>query len=392
MSTVVANVRVNLSGSGDIAGADFDNYSLLSQSPSQITIRFTRNGAPVMDVAVGGVLNITDSNVSGRITSITATQPGGGPLVSFSNANLSFSSIYGLANALTTSSMLAGNDQIFGSSQSDILYGYSGNDYISGGGGDDLIAGGYGIDTIDGGEGTDTVISSQYYYSDRLVSYNGQAGLLDNNNGSDFLSNVEYVRFYDRTAAVSSARSFDPLSYLAANRDLAAAFGTDQTAAFNHYVRSGYMEPRATTFDAAGYLASNPDLGAALGPNTTAAAVHYINIGRLEGRNTYFNTMAYIAANPDLIQAFGTNTTAAALHYATSGRLEGRKTTFDASAYLSRNPDLQRRLPNEIAATAHYVTFGYREGRATAPLSIVTGRPVSMAAFDAPSGTLAAAI
>jgi hypothetical protein len=390
MSTVVANVSINLSGSGEIAGAIYDNYYLLLQSPSQISFRYTRNNTPVMDITVGGALNITDYNVSGRITSITATQPGGSLLVSFSNANLSFSSIYGLASALTTSSMLSGNDQIYGSSQSDTLYGYSGSDYISGGGGDDLISGGYGIDTIDGGEGTDTVISSQYYTADKLIAFNGAVAVLDRSNGSDLLTNVEYIRFYDRTVASSSAAGFNALGYLAANRDLATALGANEAAAFNHYVQSGYSESRSTSFDAAGYLAANGDLAAALGTNTVAATRHYITSGRLEGRSTSFSGMGYIAANPDLIRAFGNDTTAAALHYATAGRLEGRSTTFNAAAYLSRNPDLQRVLgSSETAATAHYVAFGYREGRSIAPLT-TTGRAAPLIEANTLLGTLAA--
>lgn len=391
MSIVIGNVPINLSGSGDTAGIIYDNYYLVSQSPSQISFRYTLNNVPVMDISIGGVLNITDYNASGRITSLTATQPNGTLMVSFSNASLSFSSVYGLANALTSSTILSGNDQIFGSAQSDTLYGYSGNDYIAGGGGNDVISGGYGTDTIDGGEGTDIVISNQYYTPDKLIAFNGLLAILDRSNGTDLLTNVEYIRFYDRTVAPASATGFDALGYLASNRDLAAALGTDEAAAFNHYVQSGYTEGRSTSFDAVGYLAANRDLAAAFGMNTVAATRHYITSGRLEGRSSSFNAMSYIAANPDLIRAFGGNATAAALHYATSGRLEGRATTFNAAAYLARNPDLQRALGgSETAATAHYVAFGYREGRATTPLA-TTGRAASMLASDAPSTMLAAA-
>lgn len=342
-----------------------------------------------MEITVGGVLNITDYGASGRITTVTATQPNGALLVSFSNASIGFSSVYSLASALTTQSMLSGNDQIFGSAQSDTLYGYLGNDYIAGGGGGDLISGGYGTDTIDGGEGTDIVVSNQYYTADKLIAFNGQTAILDRSNGSDLLTNVEYIRFSDRTVAASSAAGFDALSYLAANRDLAAALGANEAAAFNHYVQSGYSESRSTSFDGAGYLAANRDLAAAFGTNTAAAARHYITSGRLEGRSTSFNAMSYIAANPDLIRALGSDTTAAALHYAGSGRLEGRSTTFNAASYLARNPDLQRALGGgETAATAHYVAFGYREGRPTAPLT-TTSRTAAMLEPEAPSGALA---
>ncbi|CAO3455516.1 calcium-binding protein [Azospirillum largimobile] len=392
MSTVVANVAVNLSGSNDTAGIVYDNFYLVAQSSSQITFRYTLNNTPVMDITVGGVLNVTDYNISGRITSITATQPNGTLLVSFSNTSIGFSSVYSLASALTTQSMLSGNDQIFGSAQSDILYGHSGNDYIAGGGGDDLISGGYGTDFIDGGEGADTVISSQYYTADKLVAFNGAVAVLDRSNGSDLLTNVEYIRFYDRTVASSSAAGFNALGYLASNRDLAAALGANESGAFDHYVQSGYSEGRSTSFNAVGYLAANRDLAAAFGTNTVAATRHYITSGRLEGRSTSFNAMGYIAANPDLIRAFGNDTTAAALHYATTGRLEGRSTTFNTAAYLSRNPDLQRVLgSSETAAISHYVAFGYREGRSTAPLT-TSGRAAPLIETNTLSGSLATSV
>ncbi|GLR78289.1 hypothetical protein HUE56_02370 (plasmid) [Azospirillum oryzae] len=389
MTTVVANVSINLSGSGDTAGIVYDNYSILAQDGSRIAFRYTLNGAPVMDVTVTGSFNVTSYNVSGRITSVSATLPNGNPLMSFSNADISFYSVYSLGYALTTQNILSGSDQIFGSSYADTLYGYNGNDYISGGGSDDLISGGYGVDTIDGGDGVDTVISSQSYAPNKLMSYGGQSAIIDRLNGSDLIRNVEYIRFSDRTVSASSATAFDAMSYLAANRDLAAAFGTNGTAAFYHYAQTGHLENRSTSFDAASYLAANRDLAAAFGTNTAAATEHYIVLGRSEGRSTTFNAMSYIAANPDLIRAFGTDTTAAALHYARSGRLEGRTTTFNAAAYLARNPDVQRALGStEAAAANHYILFGYREGRSTAPLT-TTGRAAPMLEAAGSSGTLA---
>ncbi|WP_109451747.1 hypothetical protein [Azospirillum sp. TSH64] len=392
MSIVVGNVPLHLWDGGSGTGIDYDNSFLYSITPSQIVARFTKNGATVMDATVNGNINITGNNISGRITSLTATQPSGNILLSISNANLSFSNAYDFSNVLTVPSMLSGDDQIFGSSQTDYLQGYAGNDYISGGGGDDQIYTSPGFDTIDGGEGIDTVINLQYTSTARLIAFNGQVAILDRSNGSDVLMNVEYVRYYDGMVPTSSAAGFDALGYLAANRDLAAVFGTNQAAAFTHYIRSGYTESRATSFDAAGYLAANADLAAAFGVDTVTATRHYITNGRLEGRKTSFDATSYLAANPDLIQAFGSSTTAAALHYATTGRLEGRTTTFNAAAYLARNPDLQRRFGNsEASAAAHYVNFGYREGRSTTPLA-TTGRAAPVFGSDPSAGMLAATV
>ncbi|AWB09106.1 hypothetical protein A6A40_29485 (plasmid) [Azospirillum humicireducens] len=378
MTVVSANIAINLAGYGDTTGIVFDNYYLTSQGPSHISFRYTSNNVPVLDASITGWFSISDYGASGTISSLTASLPGGRMLLSFTDMDLRFYSIYSLASSLNQQTILSGNDQIFGSSFDDTLYGYSGNDYIGGGNGNDLISGGYGTDTLDGGDNTDTVISNQYYAAGKLIAYGERAAVLDRTYGSDILSNVEYVRFYDRTVAASSAGSFDALSYLAANRDLAAAFGINGAAAFSHYVQFGYSENRSTSFNAAAYLAANRDLAAAFGTDTGAAMTHYITHGRLENRITTFNSMSYLAANPDLIRAFGADTTAAAMHYARNGRLEGRSTSFNAAAYLARNPDVQRALgSSELAAATHYVTFGLREGRATAPLT-TTGRAAGL--------------
>ncbi|CAO3434288.1 calcium-binding protein [Azospirillum endophyticum] len=281
--------------------------------------------------------------------------------------------------ATARSTILAGSDALYGSDYSDTLRGYAGNDMIYGGGGNDLLDGGSGVNYIDGGAGdADVVVRSSSRSSSTVVNYGGGIFVGDSS-GYDQLANVEYIRFSDQTISTSSAPTFNPLSYLAANPDIAAALGMNQGAALNHYLTAGAREQRSATFNVDGYLAANPDLAAAFGANTTAATQHYITAGRLEGRNTSFNVMSYIAANPDLISVFGTNTTAAALHYATAGRLEGRPTTFNTAAYLARNPDVQRALgTSELAAATHYVTAGYREGRSAAPLA-TTGTRSAMA-------------
>ncbi|KAA0579046.1 hypothetical protein FZ983_17130 [Azospirillum sp. B21] len=264
---------------------------------------------------------------------------------------------------------------VLGGSAGDNISGSLGNDYLFGYEGDDTLYGGSGLNYIDGGEGNDTLVRSVSKSSATAINYNGFVYVGDSA-GYDKTTGIEYIRFSDQTvSAATIAPPFDPLAYLAANRDLAAAFGTNGEAALGHYLTVGGRERRSTTFNVDGYLAVNSDLATAFGGNTMAATQHYITTGRLEGRSTSFNAMSYIAANPDLIAAFGTNTTAAALHYATAGRLENRATTFNATAYLSRNPDVQRALgTSELAAATHYVTNGYREGRSAAPLASTSTR------------------
>lgn len=347
-----------------------------------------------MDVTVRGAINVSSNNASGRITSFTATAPNGTPLVAYDGGDIVFTSLYGLSASLNMQSLLRSDDRINGSSSRDVLYGYWGDDYINGGAGDDVLYGGEGFDTIDGGDGNDAVITRQYYAPGQIIQYNGRTAILDRSNGSDFITNIEYITFNDKTVGISAATGFDAMGYLAANRDLAAAFGMNGDAAFNHYVQKGMYENRPMSFDAAGYLAANQDLAAAFGANTEAATRHYITSGRLENRNTTFNAMSYIAANPDLIQAFGTNTTAAALHYATFGRLENRPTSFNATAYLARYSDLRFAFGsrNEAAATTHYILSGFREGRSAAPLTSTTTRIAAAFMTDEPSPALAAAL
>jgi len=157
--------------------------------------------------------------------------------------------------------------------------------------------------------------------------------------------------------------TFDAAAYEAANPDLIQAFGTNTTAALNHFISSGYREGRSTTFNASSYEAANPDLIQAFGTDITAATAHFITNGYRENRSTSFNAISYIAANADLVTAFGTNTTAAITHYITSGYRENRSTSFNATSYLQANSDLSRGGITADTAAIHYISYGARENR-----------------------------
>ena len=74
---------------------------------------------------------------------------------------------------------------------------------------------------------------------------------------------------------------------MASHSDLISTFGSDITAATQHYVSNGYAEGRSKdSFDEWGYLASNNDLMNTFGSDTTEAIKHYISHGLSEGRVT----------------------------------------------------------------------------------------------------------
>ena len=82
--------------------------------------------------------------------------------------------------------------------------------------------------------------------------------------------------------------NFDEWGYLASNTDLIRAFGSDTTAAAEHYILHGYAESRSfDTFNASNYLSLNGDLRTAFGSDLNAAAKHYFESGSNEGRVFY---------------------------------------------------------------------------------------------------------
>ena len=125
------------------------------------------------------------------------------------------------------------------------------------------------------------------------------------------------------------------MAYIASYADLIAAFGAEESAGFNHYLQSGYIEGRIVTFDAYQYVASYGDLILAFGADAKAGAMHYINWGYREGRSSdNFDEVQYVANYPDLQAAFDTDYEAATLHFITYGYFEGR--TDKSLDYIDR--------------------------------------------------------
>ena len=79
-------------------------------------------------------------------------------------------------------------------------------------------------------------------------------------------------------------------------------------------------------FDADYYRSAYPDVAAAFGNNKAALFNHFVNYGVKEGRSgsADFNPQAYRVKYADLQQAFGDDMAAYCRHYVTCGKAEGR--------------------------------------------------------------------
>ena len=86
--------------------------------------------------------------------------------------------------------------------------------------------------------------------------------------------------------------------------------------------RSAYQ----AVFDADYYRSAYPDVAAAFGNNKTALFNHFVNYGLKEGRSCSadFNPQAYRAKYTDLQQAFDNDMAAYCRHYVSYGKAEGR--------------------------------------------------------------------
>ena len=80
--------------------------------------------------------------------------------------------------------------------------GGSGADTIYGNSGDNVLTGGLGNDRIDGGLGSDTVVFSGNR-SQYTITYNGSTATVTGPDGTDTISNVEFLRFADQTIAAA---------------------------------------------------------------------------------------------------------------------------------------------------------------------------------------------
>lgn len=127
---------------------------------------------------------------------------------------------------------------------------------------------------------------------------------------------------------VSVADLFDAEYYAEQNPDVKAAFGNDERALLNHYLRYGIKEGRnfSKAFDLTLYKKLYSDLAQVFGDNWEMYVTHYLTYGINESRDGggEFDIVAYMKNNPDVVDAFGLNFAAIKNHYETYGKAEGR--------------------------------------------------------------------
>lgn len=89
-------------------------------------------------------------------------------------------------------------------------------------------------------------------------------------------------------------------------------------------------------FDAEYYYQAYPDVAAAYGMDTNALFQHFVNFGVREGRSASaaFNPQAYRQRYADLQAAFGSDMAAYCRHYVTYGRAEGRNAASDGQTVV----------------------------------------------------------
>ncbi|MEO0328742.1 MAG: DUF1521 domain-containing protein, partial [Pseudomonadota bacterium] len=98
-----------------------------------------------------------------------------------------------------------GNDTLSGNKGNDHINGGRGNDTINGSAGNDVLKGGKGHDTINGGAGHDTAV-----YHGKHADYtietgeDGKTTVRGNNEGKDTLTNVESLKFADKTVSLTT--------------------------------------------------------------------------------------------------------------------------------------------------------------------------------------------
>lgn len=170
--------------------------------------------------------------------------------------------------------------------------------------------------------------------------------------------------------AGTPAYLFDANYYSAKYDDLAAAFGTNESKLYNHWISYGKKEGRSPSpvYDPDYYLNNNSDLKAAFGTNYSALYDHFVTYGINEFRKSspIYDGAYYKGHYSDLQSAFGNTSVSYLNHFMIYGMKEGRQASndFNVLDYKSRYSDLQKAFSSNLKSYYyHYMEYGISEGR-----------------------------
>ena len=187
----------------------------------------------------------------------------------------SFVGVYGGSGAdhimgTSGSDALDGNNLTQSAGDADTLDGRDGADVLFGRGGDDRLIGGAGNDTVDGGAGSDTLVltgnRAEYGFSGSLPGAITVTDLRGGSpDGTDTVTNVEFVQFADRTmtlAAVAANAAPSDIAFtgsLAEDAPLGTVVGT--ASAVDGEIAGGDSITFSLTDDAGGRFAIDATTG-----------------------------------------------------------------------------------------------------------------------------------
>lgn len=174
-----------------------DDYVWTPTTVTESRILTIANGGSISDEFTGSFTFPADGSVNGTMTGFKHFE-NGNQVFAYSG-NLDAYQVYYHAIATgdtqsTYSYAFSGNDNFIGSSSNDILKGYSGDDVIDGGAGSDIAA-----------------FSGQYADYSITKNANGSIRVVDKyayRDGTDTLSNIETLKFSDKSISADSIESF----------------------------------------------------------------------------------------------------------------------------------------------------------------------------------------
>jgi serralysin len=185
-----------------------------NSNAGRVAFDFSFNTMPVVSIWDAGGEDTLDC--SGFFASQTIDlRPGAFSDVGYQTRNVSIAFGCDIENAVggTWADEITGNaleNRLEGREGADILFGGAGDDHLLGGLGDDTFHGEAGWDHIDGGAGEDTVVYLGAA-GEHSIRYENGVVLVKGPEDKDTLSNVEFIRFSDKTVAVGEIICwFDP--------------------------------------------------------------------------------------------------------------------------------------------------------------------------------------